>query len=360
MSALRYLAIVFSLFLVAWGGFACGSAATATPTPQPVAVPATATEAPAATATLASTVTPAADTKPALADILVILGRAEGLEKFVEVAEQVGLTEMLAGAGPFTVLAPPTAAFDQLPAAVLANRDMMRAILQEHIIEGKYHLQEMIEPNTVTNLRGDALSIMLGQEGATVQGSNVLGGDFEANNGMIHLIDTVILPADLAADVMALYPTVVGEQTYPMQGNLHIAVAATSPVAYNSTPPTSGPHYPNIVAWQFYAEPFRYEQLVHNLEDAGVLIYYQCATACSELVQQLHDFAQPYIDGGRHIAVVPNDPTWTTPDGAKPHGDMGAPIAVTAWRKLLTLDAFDAAKISQFIDTYEGIDHHVR
>jgi hypothetical protein len=177
---------------------------------------------------------------------------------------------------------------------------------------------------------------------------------------MIHVIDTVILPPALEAEILALYEPVAGETLHPMQGNIHIANNERSPIAYRSIPPTSGPHYPNIAPWQIFEEPWLYEQLLHNLEDAGIVIYYQCADGCPDLVQQLRELVQPYLAGGRHIVVAPNDPTWTRPDGSQPHQEMGAPIVVTAWRRSLALPAFDADAIRAFIEAFEGIDHHVQ
>ncbi|MEZ4658171.1 MAG: DUF3105 domain-containing protein [Caldilineaceae bacterium] len=225
---------------------------------------------------------------------------------------------------------------------------------------GRFLDQELIDAGATPNIAGTDITVLRGGTGGTVNGSNILGADFAGQNGIIHVLDTLLLPPEQQAAIMALYPSVAGEETIVMQGNIHIEQGATSPVAYNSTPPTSGPHYPNIVAWQVYEEPFAYEQLIHNLEDSGVLIYYQCAEPCPDLFQQLSDFAQPYIDGGRHVAVIPNDPAWTTADGRHPHADIGAPIAVVAWQKLLKLDEFDGDKMAQFVEAYEGIDHHVK
>ena len=159
---------------------------------------------------------------------------------------------------------------------------------------------------------------------------------------------------------------VTGEESFSSQGNSHIDFGSASPIDYNSTPPTSGPHYPNIAAWRVYDpyrtenpdEPLRYEQLVHNLEDGGVVIYYQCEEACPELVAQLEEVASPYIRAGRHVAVVPNDPNWTINNSQPLHKDMNTLIAATAWQKLLTLNEFDADTLRTFIDRYEGIDHH--
>ncbi len=299
---------------------------------------------------------------PELADILTVIGRAEGLEQFAEIAAEVGLTAELSGAGPLTILLPTNDAFAQLPAAVRRDGEFMGEILREHIIEGAYSLDDMTTPTAVTTLLGDKLSLLVGQTGGTILGANVLSGDYTVSNGMIHIIDTVILPPAIEAEVLARYEPVAGETLEPMQGNIHIGNNETTPIPYLTVPPTSGPHYPNIAPWQVFAadKPWRYEQLIHNLEDSGVVIYYQCADGCPDLVAQLADLVQPLIDSGRHVLVAPNDPTWTLPNGEQPHQDMGAPIAVVAWRHLLKLDAFDAERINAFIDAFEGIDHHVK
>lgn len=152
---------------------------------------------------------------------------------------------------------------------------------------------------------------------------------------------------------------VVGEESLSSQGNTHIAFGSLSPIPYNSTPPTSGPHYDNLVAWGMYDEPQRYEHLVHNLEDGGVIVYYQCADGCPEIVDQLKEIVNPYVSRGDHVVLTPNDPAWSI-NGSQPlHGDMGTMIAVTAWQHILKLDEVDSAKIRSFIEHYEGIDHHV-
>ena len=151
-----------------------------------------------------------------------------------------------------------------------------------------------------------------------------------------------------------------GEEVFRSQGNTHIDFGRRAPIEYNSVPPSSGPHYGNLAAWQVYEEPIRYEQLIHNLEDGGVVLYYQCEEACPELVEQLTDLAQPFIDGGRHVIVVPNDPTFSINDGPPLHQDMGAKIAAVAWGRVLKFDEFDKDALRIFIERYEGIDHHVR
>ncbi|MCL4834965.1 MAG: DUF3105 domain-containing protein [Caldilineaceae bacterium] len=150
------------------------------------------------------------------------------------------------------------------------------------------------------------------------------------------------------------------EESLPTLGNTHIPQNSISPIQYNSVPPSSGPHYPGLAPWAVYREPVRYEQLLHNLEDGGVVIYYQCEDNCPELVDQLEAFARPLIAAGRHLVVVRNDPSWTGDVGAITplHQDMGARIALVAWQRLDKLEEFDEARIRAFFERYEGLDHH--
>ena len=151
----------------------------------------------------------------------------------------------------------------------------------------------------------------------------------------------------------------VGEEVaFASQGNIHIADFARAPIAYNSTPPTSGPHYETIARWDVYEETLPYERVLHNLEDGGVAIYYQCEDGCPELVTQLADVVNPYIDQGRHVIMVPNAPDQLGSDGQPLHQDMGSQIALAAWQRLDKFDELDPDRVRAFIERYEGIDHH--
>ena len=150
------------------------------------------------------------------------------------------------------------------------------------------------------------------------------------------------------------------EETFPTQGNTHIAQGSASPIEYNSTPPTSGPHYPGLAPWDIYDQPVRYEQVVHNMEDGGVIVYHQCQDDCPELKRQLADLVQPYISAGRHVLMMPNAPEWAAFGSLSTHKDMEARIGLTAWQRLDKFDEFDAQRIRAFIERYEGIDHHAR
>lgn len=150
---------------------------------------------------------------------------------------------------------------------------------------------------------------------------------------------------------------VVGETTFPTQGNLHIPLGSVASQPYNSTPPTTGPHYENLAAWGIQRENVRYEHLIHNLEDAGVVVYYQCEDECPDLVAELESILDPYITADRNVVLTRNNPDWLE-NGQPMHKDMGARIALTTWRKLLLMEEVNADTIRTFIEKYEGIDHH--
>ena len=126
----------------------------------------------------------------------------------------------------------------------------------------------------------------------------------------------------------------------PDQGNLHIASETTPHEAYNSEPPTSGPHLPYIAPWGVHTRPIPRELQVHNLEDGGVVVQYSCE--CPDVVTRLRDIVNTY---DRHVVLAP-------------YPGMKSRIALTAWTRIETMDQLDEARVRRFIDAYRGIDHH--
>src|SRR5437870_5529515 len=109
---------------------------------------------------------------------------------------------------------------------------------------------------------------------------------------------------------------------------------------YNSDPPTSGPHLPYIAPWGVHTRPIPLPLQVHNLEDGGVLVQYNCE--CPELVEQLRAIVRRY---DRQVILAP-------------YPTMKSRIALTAWTRIDAFDAFDETRIVRFIEAYRGIDHH--
>jgi hypothetical protein len=169
------------------------------------------------------------------------------------------------------------------------------------------------------------------------------------------LLFTLLIASIVFLNIQRSQP-VSGEETVATLGNAHIAQNTVATAAYNSTPPTSGPHYGSIAEWGGYTEPLPYEVLLHNMEDGGVIVYYQCPGGCPETVGALTEIVNAYVDGGRRVILAPNAPSWSS--GVTHHKDMGAIIAVTAWNRILKMDEVNAERIRTFIQKYQGIDHH--
>ena len=111
-----------------------------------------------------------------------------------------GLAEELASGGPYTVLAPTNDAFDALPSGeldtLLSNPAQLADILQNHVISGEYDSSQLAGLPAALALTGNELSIQSdGSGGLTVGGANVESADIQATNGIIHVIDSVILPS---------------------------------------------------------------------------------------------------------------------------------------------------------------------
>jgi hypothetical protein len=127
---------------------------------------------------------------------------------------------------------------------------------------------------------------------------------------------------------------------YPDQGNRHLQTVTDPHEPYNSDPPTSGSHLPYIAPWGIHTRPIPRELQVHNLEDGGVLVQYNCE--CPDLVEKLKAIVQRY---DRQVILAP-------------YPGMSSQIALTAWTRLETLDEFEEQRIVRFITEYRGIDHH--
>jgi hypothetical protein len=139
-------------------------------------------------------------------------------------------------------------------------------------------------------------------------------------------------------------PAALPGVSMPDQGNEHIQIETEPHVAYNSDPPTSGPHMPYIAPWGIHTEPVSKELQVHNLEDGGVAVQYHCPAGCPELVDKLK-------------AVVGRYPEQVI---LAPYPGMKTRIALTAWTRVDAFDDFDEARIVRFIKAYRGLDHHKR
>lgn len=111
-----------------------------------------------------------------------------------------GLVPTLKGAGPFTVFAPTDAAFAKLPAGTVdsllkpENKDKLVAILTYHVVAGSVSAAEVVKLKEAKTVNGKSVAIAAGGGSVKINDATVTATDVRASNGMIHVIDTVILP----------------------------------------------------------------------------------------------------------------------------------------------------------------------
>jgi uncharacterized surface protein with fasciclin (FAS1) repeats len=154
-------------------------------------------------ALLASTVTfnmaMAADEPAAPGDIVAVASGADNFKTLVTAIKAAGLVETLQGAGPFTVFAPTDEAFAKLPPGTLEdllkpeNKAKLVAILTYHVLAGKVMATD-VKTMKAKTVNGQELSIKVADGKVTVDNATVVKTDIAASNGVIHVIDAVVLP----------------------------------------------------------------------------------------------------------------------------------------------------------------------
>ena len=113
-----------------------------------------------------------------------------------------GLVDTLKGKGPFTVFAPTDAAFAKLPAGTIdtllkpENKAKLTAILTYHVVSGKVMAADVIKLKEAKTVNGAMLTIKVDGSAVMINGANVTTADIVASNGVIHVIDTVLLPPE--------------------------------------------------------------------------------------------------------------------------------------------------------------------
>ncbi len=122
---------------------------------------------------------------------------AGSFKTLVTAVKAAGLVETLSGDGPFTVFAPTDEAFAKLPAgtleSLLADKDKLTAVLTYHVVPGKVTSQDVMKLSSAKTVQGSELSIDT-SSGVMVDNAKVIKADVMASNGVIHVIDTVLIP----------------------------------------------------------------------------------------------------------------------------------------------------------------------
>jgi uncharacterized surface protein with fasciclin (FAS1) repeats len=116
----------------------------------------------------------------------------------VTALQEAELVEALAGEGPFTVFAPTNEAFAKIPEAtlneILADKEQLTQILTYHVVSGKVMAADVVNLSAATTLQGGDVAIEVMGNSVMINNANVVQTDIEASNGVIHVIDTVLIP----------------------------------------------------------------------------------------------------------------------------------------------------------------------
>ncbi|NMG23087.1 fasciclin domain-containing protein [Brasilonema bromeliae] len=151
----------------------------------------------------------AAPTKPAMSGsqttgagtVVDVASSNPSFKTLVKAVKAAGLVETLSGSGPFTVFAPTDAAFNKLPKATLQkllkpeNKETLTKILTYHVVSGAVD-SKSLKSGAVNTVEGSPVDVKVGK-GVTVGKAKVTKPDIKASNGVIHAIDTVLLPPDV-------------------------------------------------------------------------------------------------------------------------------------------------------------------
>ncbi len=135
-------------------------------------------------------------------NIVELAAATPSLSTLVTAVKAAGLVETLSGAGPFTVFAPTNDAFAALPDGVLEsllkpeNKDQLIAVLTYHVVPSAVMSNQLKDGQKVKTVQGESIAVDM-KDGAKVENASVANADIKASNGVVHIVDAVILPPSM-------------------------------------------------------------------------------------------------------------------------------------------------------------------
>lgn len=135
-------------------------------------------------------------------DIVDVAAANGSFSTLVAAVKAAGLVDTLKGNGPFTVFAPTDEAFAKLPAGTVENllksenKDKLTAILTYHVISGKVMAADVVKLDSAATVQGQSVNVTINNGSVMINNANVVMADVKASNGVIHVIDTVLLPKE--------------------------------------------------------------------------------------------------------------------------------------------------------------------
>lgn len=142
---------------------------------------------------------------PSADDIVATAVKANNFKTLVTAVKAAGLVEALKSKGPLTVFAPTDAAFAKLPKSTLEsllqpeNKEKLVAILKYHVVPGRNYASDVVKMRGLKTLQGASIQVNRTADGVRLNDSGLVATDIDTSNGVIHVIDTVLLPPQKAA-----------------------------------------------------------------------------------------------------------------------------------------------------------------
>jgi uncharacterized surface protein with fasciclin (FAS1) repeats len=132
-----------------------------------------------------------------MANIVQTAVAAGSFKTLVKAVQAAGLADTLSGPGPFTVFAPTDEAFSKLPAGtvegLLKDTPKLKSVLTYHVVSGRMMAADVVKQSSLKTVQGQSITVDT-KGGAKVDGANIVKTDIATDNGVIHVIDKVILP----------------------------------------------------------------------------------------------------------------------------------------------------------------------
>ena len=135
-------------------------------------------------------------------DIVDVAAANGSFSTLVAAVKAAGLVDTLKGDSPFTVFAPTDEAFAKLPAGTVENllksenKDKLTAILTYHVVSGKVMAADVVKLDSAATVQGQSVNVTTNNGSVMINNANVVMADVKASNGVIHVIDTVLLPKE--------------------------------------------------------------------------------------------------------------------------------------------------------------------
>ncbi|WP_455429551.1 fasciclin domain-containing protein [Neorhodopirellula lusitana] len=168
---------------------------------------------------------------PAEKNIVETAVGAGSFKTLVAAVKAAGLAETLSGEGPFTVFAPTDEAFAKLPAGTVEtllkpeNKQKLVDILTYHVVSGRVYSSDAVAAKTAKTLNGSSITVKVGDSGAMINDAGLVTTDIDGSNGVIHVIDSVLMPPAKGANVQGVLHGAIAQGSELFNSGHHAACA---------------------------------------------------------------------------------------------------------------------------------------